>query len=73
MILVSMLPRIGRLHGNEVTDPRCASEMIAISSVLESTIGLGDPVMLAKMLDPRFDQESFYKSPFLCGIGEYSP
>lgn len=50
-----------------------AAEMKTVNRILDDAIGIGDPLMLAQVLHPGFDQERFHDAPFICSVVEDAP
>src|SRR5579859_2639263 len=49
------------------------AQMEAVDAFLDQAIGVRDPLVLAQMLHPRCDKESFDDASFIGGILEHAP
>jgi hypothetical protein len=47
--------------------------MEAVYAFLDQAIGVCDPLVLAQMLRPRYDEEDFDDASFVGGILEHAP
>src|ERR1700733_13726034 len=59
--------------GDEMAHLGCALQMKSQHIVLNQTIGIRDPFMLAKMFHPRTDQECLDDAALISGILEHPP
>src|SRR3984885_13537376 len=60
-------------RGDEVRHLRLAIYVEPPHGFLDHTVGVGDALMLAKMLHPGFQQERLDEAPRLGGVLEYAP